>query len=75
MFLWSPFFITALIIGSIGSLFNRIHKIFSPLAYVLLTLSNFILKLIINDVIHSSKGTPIEKYISFINQYIKKEEQ
>lgn len=74
MILWSPFFIFALIVASIGSLFNRIHQILSPLAYVFLKISNFILNLVINDMIHSAKGTPIEKYISFINEYIKKEE-
>jgi hypothetical protein len=37
--------------------------------------SNFILKLIMNDMVHSAKQTPLEKYIPLIEKHIKNEEQ
>jgi hypothetical protein len=33
------------------------------------------MKLIINDMLHSAKATPLEKYIPLIIKNIKKEEQ
>jgi hypothetical protein len=56
----------------IGSIFNRIHKIFAPLAFIFLSFANFILNLVVKDMVNSSKGTPLEKYMSLIHEHIKK---
>jgi hypothetical protein len=64
--LWMPFFIIALILGAIGNLLNRIPYIFFPLVWLLFKLSNFILNLVIKDLVHSAKGTLMEQYISNI---------
>jgi len=66
MILWIPFFIIALILGGIGNLLNRIPYIFAPFVFVLFTIANFILNLVIKDLVHSSKGTLMEQYISNI---------
>jgi len=64
--LWMPFFIIALILGAIGNLLNRIPYIFFPLVWLLFKLSNFILNLVIKDLVHSAKGTLMEQYITNI---------
>jgi CBS domain containing-hemolysin-like protein len=64
--LWMPFFIIALILGAIGNLLNRIPYIFFPLVWLLFKLSNFILNLVIKDLVHSAKGTLMEEYITNI---------
>jgi hypothetical protein len=62
--LWMPFFIIALILGAIGNLLNRIPYIFFPIVFVFLKIANFILNLVIKDLVHSAKGTPLEQYIN-----------
>jgi len=64
--LWMPFFIIALILGAIGNLLNRIPYIFFPFVWLLFKLSNFILNLVIKDLVHSAKGTLMEQYITNI---------
>ena len=66
-----PVLIFAFICGAIANLLNRIPYIFAPFVCVLLKLSSFLMDLMIKDLIHSSKGTPLEKYLDNI---IKKEE-
>lgn len=66
-----PILIFAVICGAIANLLNRIPYIFAPFVYVLLKLSSFLMDTMIKDMIHSSKGTPLEKYLDNI---IKKEE-
>jgi hypothetical protein len=66
-----PILIFAVICGAIANLLNRIPYIFAPFVYVLVKLSSFLMDTMIKDMIHSSKGTPLEKYLDNI---IKKEE-
>jgi hypothetical protein len=42
-----------------------------PLVYVLYKFSNFIMNWMIKDLVHSAKGTPLEKFITNI---VEKEE-
>jgi len=66
-----PILIFAVICGAIANQLNRIPYIFAPFVYVLVKLSSFLMDTMIKDMIHSSKGTPLEKYLDNI---IKKEE-
>jgi hypothetical protein len=75
MILWFPIFLIALALGSIGGIISRLPYLFMPIAFIFLKSSNFILKLIINDMVHSAKTTPLEKYIPLIEKHIKKEQQ
>ena len=75
LILWFPIFLIAWILGVIGSFFTRLPNLFTPIAFIFLKSSNFILKLIMNDMVHSAKQTPLEKYIPLIEKHIKQEEQ
>ena len=66
-----PILIFAVTCGAIANLLNRIPYLFAPFVFVLYKLSSFLMQLMIKDLIHSSKETPLEKYIDNI---IKKEE-
>jgi hypothetical protein len=68
MILWMPFFIIALILGGIGNLLNRIPYIFFPFVFVLFHISTFILNSVLNDLIHSAKGTPLEQVINNVKE-------
>jgi hypothetical protein len=63
-----PILIFAVICGAIANLLNRIPYIFAPFVYVLLKLSSFLMDTMIKDLIHSSKGTPLEKYLDIIKK-------
>jgi hypothetical protein len=75
MILWFPIFIIAIALGGIGGIISRLPHFFMPIALIFLKSCNFILKLIIKDMVHSAKETPLEKYIPIIEKHIKKEEQ
>jgi len=75
MILWFPIFIVALALGGIGGFISRLPNFFMPIALIFLKSCNFILKLIINDMMHSAKETPLEKYIPIIEKHIKQKEQ
>jgi hypothetical protein len=75
LILWFPFFIIAIALGGIGGIISRLPNLFTPIAFIFLKSSNFILKLIMNDMVHSAKQTPLEKYIPLIEKHIKNEEQ
>jgi len=70
MILCFPFFILAMICGGVANILSRVPYIFAPLVMVIYTFSNFMLSLIIKDLVHSATGTPLEKYL----KVIKKEE-
>jgi hypothetical protein len=63
-----PILLFAVICGAIANLLNRIPYIFAPFVYVLLKLSSFLMDTMIKDLIHSSKGTPLEKYLDIIKK-------
>ena len=75
MILWFPIFIIAIALGGIGGFISRLPNFFMPIALIFLKSCNFILKLIINDMMHSAKETPLEKYIPIIEKHIKQKEQ
>ncbi len=75
LILWFPIFLIAWILGTIGNILTRLPDLFVPIAFIFLKSCNFIMKLIINDMLHSAKATPLEKYIPLIIKNIKKEEQ
>jgi hypothetical protein len=75
MILWFPIFIIAITLGGIGVIISRLPSLFVPIAFFFLKSCNFILKLIMNDMVHSAKQTPLEKHIPFIEKHIKQEEQ
>jgi len=75
LILWFPIFIIAIVLGGIGGIISRLPNFFMPIALIFLKSCNFILKLIINDMMHSAKETPLEKYIPIIEKHIKQEEQ
>ena len=59
LILWFPFFIVALLFGAIGGLFFYLIPHLAMLSY---KLSNFLMKLIINDMSRSIEGTPLKKH-------------
>ena len=59
LILWFPFFIVALLFGALGGLF---FYLIPPLAFIPYKVSNFLMKLIINDMTRSIEGTPLKKY-------------
>jgi len=75
LILWFPIFIIAIALGGIGGIISRLPKFFMPIELIFLKSCSFILKLIINDMVHSAKQTPLEKYIPLIEKHIKQEEQ
>lgn len=58
-----PFLILGLLCTLLGNLLNKVPYIFMPLVYVLYKFSNFIMDWMMKDLVHSAKGTPIEKYL------------
>jgi hypothetical protein len=75
MILWFPIFIIAIALGGIGGFISRLPNFFMPIALIFLKSCSLILKLIINDMVHSAKSTPLEKYIPLIEKHFKNEEQ
>tara|TARA_R110000868_G_scaffold104670_5_gene288505 strand:+ start:335 stop:571 length:237 start_codon:yes stop_codon:yes gene_type:complete len=63
-----PLLIFAVICGGIGNLLNRIPYIFAPFVFVLYKLSSFLMDYLIKDLLHSAKGTPLEKYLDVIKK-------
>jgi len=74
-FLWSPFFLFAIILSAVGSVLNRLPDTLSYISVIFLAPSSYILKLIVNDLLHSSKGTPMENIVVLIIENIKKIEE
>ena len=66
-----PFLIFGLLCTLLANLLNKVPYIFMPLVYVLYKFSNFIMNWMIKDLVHSAKGTPLEKFITNI---VEKEE-
>jgi hypothetical protein len=68
MILWFPFFIFSIICGGLANILSRVPFIFAPLVFGIYKCSNFILNLIIKDLVHSATGTPLEKYLKLIKK-------
>lgn len=70
LLLWSPFFFIALILGAFGKFFASLPSIFLPISEIFLIPSHFLYKCIVNDLIHSCKGTAMENILNKVIQDI-----
>jgi hypothetical protein len=61
--LWFPIFLIALVVGVIGNLLSRFGNILLPISNLFLKFNIFLLNLMINDLLHSAKNTPLYNHL------------